>query len=141
MDGAHDQRAIVGRRMIGLLRDIHVNIELDLHRNVLTFRLSGFDEPVTEWIELPGVIDIGERGRLLNLEIVPDAGDAIIVPLEDHADPLARTADVTLRCGVTAAGRLAIAQLPRRGPAYEITYPSGNQCWIGANGAVSCSVV
>jgi hypothetical protein len=118
-----------------------VNIELDLHKNLLAFRLRPEDEPITEWIELPGVIDIGERGRLLNLEIVPDGDDAIIVPLEDHADPLARTAEVSLRCGVTAGGRIAIAQLPRRGPDYEITYPSGNQCWIGANGAVSCAVV
>jgi hypothetical protein len=118
-----------------------MNIELDLQRNVLTFRLTSDDEPVTEWIELPGVIDIGERGRLLNLELFPTGSDAIIVPLEDRADPLARTADLSLRCGLTADGRIVIAQLPRRGPDYEITYPSGNQCWIGANGAVSCSVV
>jgi len=118
-----------------------VNIELDLRHNMLSFRLAAGNEPVVDWIDIPGVIDIGERGRLLSLELFPMDGNAIIVPLEDHADALARSAEIAVRCGLAADGGIAIAQIPRRGPGYEITYPSGNQCWIGANGAVSCSVV
>lgn len=121
--------------------DLIVNIELDLQQNLLTFQLRAGAAPVTEWTEIPGVLDIGERGRLLSLELFPAHGDAIIVPLEDRADPLARSAEVLVRCGIDADGEISVARLPRRGRDYEITYPSGNQCWIGANGAVSCSVV
>lgn len=117
-----------------------MRIELNLHQNLLTFHLTSGSEPIVDWIELPGVIDIGERGRLLSLELYPENGNAIIVPLEDRADPLARSAEISVRCGKTPDGVITVAEIPRRGPDYEITYPSGNQCWIGANGAVSCSV-
>lgn len=118
-----------------------MQIELDLKRNVLNFELSGDDEAVLTRMNVPGVIDIGERGRLLSFELFPDSDDAIVVPLEDHADPLARSAEIFVVCGIAADGRIVTAQIPRRGADYEISYPSGNQCWIGVNGSVNCSVV
>lgn len=132
---------VAGSYQEQVLEDVSVHIELDLKRNVLMFELERGGDQVATWTNLPGVIDIGERGRLLSLELFPDSGDAIVVPLADHADPLARSAEIVVRCGIAASGQIVTAQVPRRGPDYEITYPSGNQCWIGANGSVNCSVV
>ncbi|CAN5551973.1 hypothetical protein BH09CHL1_BH09CHL1_33800 [soil metagenome] len=117
-----------------------MQIELDLKRNVLNFELNRDDEVVMTRVNVPGVIDIGERGRLLSFELFPDSDDAIVVPLEDHADPLARSAEILVVCGVAANGQIVTAQIPRRGSDYEISFPSGNQCWIGANGSVNCVV-
>lgn len=121
--------------------EMSVQIELDLKRNVLNFALTGDDEAVMTRVNVPGVIDIGARGRLLSFELFPESDDAIVVPLEDHADPLARSAEIVAACGIAANGRIVTVQIPRRGRDYEISYPSGNQCWIGANGSVNCSVI
>jgi hypothetical protein len=121
--------------------EMSVQIELDLKRNVLNFALADDDEAAIAHANIPGVIDIGERGRLLSFELFPETGPAIDVPLEDHTDPLARSAEILAACGIAANGRIVTVQIPRRGRDYEISYPSGNQCWIGANGSVNCSVI
>lgn len=81
------------------------------------------------------ILDVGARGRLIGLELPPDAAD----PLGDGpylsvdpagpgcAEPLARAVPADVTVVTDAAGRLVEARLPRRGAGYAVTYPSGNR--------------
>lgn len=74
------------------------------------------------------MIDVGEGGRLLSIEIVPLAGDEpVVIDIDPPAGALSRTASVTVTIERDEDGALAAVVLPRRGAGYEITYPSGNQ--------------
>jgi hypothetical protein len=138
--GSASERGIVAcKREKRSIKDPPVQIELNLRQNALTIEIG--DDAVMTRTTIPGIIDIGERGRLLSLELFPGSGNAIVVPLEDRTDPLARSAEILVECGIAANGEIVTVQIPRRGPDYEISFPSGNQCWIGANGAVNCSVI
>lgn len=106
-------------------------IEVDLARNTIlvtvpdavrdTFGGGGeADAPVT------GTLDIGVRGRLIGLEI----GDYYV----DISAPETGTAHLTRSVAValTAHGEhhgLAAVSFRRSGEDYEISFPSGNQCW------------
>lgn len=70
-----------------------------------------------------GVLDVGANGRLLGIE----AGDTYIHVMESAKgeEPYIRSAEVQL----TISGNPPLVTLSRRGPAYEISYPSGNECW------------
>ena len=52
-------------------------------------------------------------------------------------DPYARSADVLVDISADSPPSIAI---PRRGDGYEITYPSGNECWIDAAGTRHCAI-
>jgi hypothetical protein len=73
---------------------------------------------------IDGVLDVGANGRLLGVEI----GDLYVRVMDAVAgrDAFARSAAVRLT--VLNRGQRSL-NIPRHGPAYEITYPSGNQCW------------
>ncbi len=97
--------------------------------------------------QLPGVLDIGEAGVLLGVEIdfsrapslrFPQVGGAPL-PHDQEVDtsyielaeaPQAgqvRSVPVTVRV-LTADGSTVVAvEVPRRGHGYEISYPSGNR--------------
>lgn len=85
------------------------------------------------------VVDIGQRGRLLGI----DLGDAYVTvaPEAVAADPLARSTRVEAM--LTTGSATIQAVIPRRGGGYEISWPSGNQCWqqpAGAGTVTTCVV-
>lgn len=93
---------------------------VDLAANAIRLRVPGLDGCEASI----GVLDVGANGRLLGLEI----GEAYITVMESsrHEEPYTRSAVVALAISGDDPAYVAI---PRRGPEYEITYPSGNECW------------
>lgn len=71
-----------------------------------------------------GVLDVGANGRLLGVEI--DETYIHVMDAPAGEDTYIRSADVEV--SVTNESPLELS-IPRHGRAYEITYPSGNQCW------------
>lgn len=106
-------------------------------------------------LPLPGLVDVGEGGRLVGVELhsapgidlpralapwLADAVAAEYVSLDDATAYIElsapeeaslrehlRAADATLAAELDADGRLLALAIPRRGAGYEISYPSGNQ--------------
>jgi hypothetical protein len=81
------------------------------------------------------VLDVGEAGRLLGLEIDHDDEDASDVepwylPLEEAPGRHLRSVPVTIAVARDSAGSPVWVDLPRRGDGYELTFPIGNQCWV-----------
>lgn len=114
-------------------------IVVDTARNELQFEL---DSAVRggEALRLLADLDIGERGRLLGLEILLPDGTLYPIVIDDGPDPFARTARVEVGCWLGPDGTPARVMLPRRGAGYEISYPSGNECWIDAAGTRHCAI-
>ncbi|HEV2526963.1 MAG TPA: hypothetical protein VGT61_00715 [Thermomicrobiales bacterium] len=78
-------------------------------------------------------LDVGEGGRLIGLEVEPDGATSEpgwYLELEPAPGPFSRSVEVTVTAGRDASGRATWLEWPRRGPGYEITFPSGNQCWV-----------
>jgi hypothetical protein len=115
--------------------------------NTLRFTLTGSDA-TGEATPVPAIIDIGEQGRLIGLELelnargesaawtVPTEENALshtisegvaYIAVESAADAYTRSARAIAALRADAAGRLVEITVPRRGPGYEITYPSGNR--------------
>lgn len=71
-----------------------------------------------------GLLDVGANGRLLGIEI----DDTYIQVMESaHGEePYVRSADVEV--SITGDSPRLVT-IPRHGAGYEITYPSGNECW------------
>jgi|GEM_PF-2226107 len=71
-----------------------------------------------------GILDVGANGRLLGVEI----DDTYIQVMESTQDeePYVRSADVEV--SITGDSPRFVT-IPRHGARYEITYPSGNECW------------
>lgn len=105
-------------------------ITIDLARNVLLLHLDGVEIPdlVEEDIDQQALIDVGANGRLLGVEL----GERYF-PV---ADPEPETTHLVRTCGakVSVLGGDAAIVVPRRGDAYELSFPSGNQCWTRASG-------
>jgi hypothetical protein len=110
-------------------------------------RLTLVNSPVSTILSLPGLIDVGEAGRLLGLEVDFSAAADVLEHLAgDHLPKIcevddnrlyvsimadegdqSRSARVTLRVGLDQNRRPVELVIPRRGEGYEITYPSGNR--------------
>lgn len=93
---------------------------IDLAANAIRLRVPGLALRHAS----TGLLDVGANGRLLGVEI----GDSYIVVMESPQgeEPYARSAVVAL----TVSGDVPpYVTIPRRSPEYEITYPSGNECW------------
>lgn len=95
-------------------------IQVDLRANRL---LLDIDQPLDGPNEATAIVDIGALGRLLGIEV---AGVYLAI-----SDPIAgselqvRSVETPVRL---ADGRRRLL-LPRRGPGWELGFPSGNQCW------------
>ena len=106
---------------------------VDTTRNVLHLVLIERQAEPTRRIEGRGVLDIGLRGRLIGFELLLPGEPPRYLPLEESADPFARTAETAVIAEVDEAGSVYSAEIPRRGADFEISYPSGNQCWHSTN--------
>lgn len=97
-------------------------VVIDLPANAIRVRVPDF--PGDPGAGLEAMLDVGSNGRLIGVEIGEWYVTVMDVPGTDES--YVRTADVLI--DVSAETPPSIT-LPRRGAAYEITYPSGNECW------------
>lgn len=93
---------------------------IDFAGNAIQLRVPGLEADGASG----GLLDVGANGRLLGVEI----GETYIQVMESaHGEePYVRSADVALSISRDTP---PLVTIPRRGPSYEITYPSGNECW------------
>ena len=133
-------------------------IGIDFRANALTVAATCPPGPAIAGERLAavaqGTIDIGTRGRLLGIELEDSDGEPLLAVSIDEATPadscVLRTARIGLSVQVEATasdgGSIAI-RVPRHGDGYDLSWPSGNQCWrrsaVGQEGvpAVTCAVV
>ncbi len=103
-------------------------ITVDAARNHLTLHVHA--HPSDPGRHSPGptvtaTVDIGTGGRLLGVEL---DGQYLVVDAPTGADTsLARGVLAPVELNRASDGSLIMVSLPRRGPDYEITYPSGNR--------------
>ena len=95
-------------------------VVIDFRKNRLILDLKG-EMAVSGAV--PGTIDIGALGRLIGVEV---AGEylAISDPVPG-SELVGRSEEIELEIDLDRR-RLMI---PRQGPTWEISFPSGNQCW------------
>ena len=109
-------------------------VMVDVRRNVLVFDLDGpLDHDVDQ-----ATIDIGTLGRLIGIEL----GDTYLPISDPVPGGELHGRSVTIVLPVAAGSRSIV--IPRRGVDWEISFPSGNQCWTrSASGgrATICSVI
>lgn len=103
-------------------------ITLDLRRNTLCLVLH--DGLASIRVSATALIDIGESGRLLGVELAAEIGadgSPVYLTLFATTDPNVRSVAATVQTDRGASGGLLSVEIPRRGHGYEIAYPSGNQ--------------
>ncbi|WP_038039911.1 DUF2283 domain-containing protein [Thermorudis peleae] len=123
-------------------------MELTYEPDANALRLQLLPGEAHQTIPAHGQLDIGEAGRLLGIEIVWPSGSQRItlsprlaswVSQDEtgcylsfapesvaRADQSARSFPIQLMLELDAHGQLLAVVVPRRGPGYEISYPSGN---------------
>ncbi|MBA2278008.1 MAG: hypothetical protein H0W06_09630 [Chloroflexia bacterium] len=103
-------------------------ITVDAARNRLTLyphAHASESEPLPPGSTVTATIDVGTSGRLLGVEL---DGQYLAVDAPTMADTsLARGVLAPVELNRASDGSLIAVSLPRRGPDYEITYPSGNR--------------
>jgi hypothetical protein len=128
-----------------------LNPEPTLTSDLSELRFTLGQTPVAMSLSLPGVIDVGEGGRLLGLEVdlssIPgesrlasdawtSAQSAVSYDADDQRLYLeimegegghSRSASLPVEVGFDAVGAPVQLAIARRGTGYEITYPSGNR--------------
>lgn len=102
------------------------SITVDLERNVLLLHFDDPDQWPGGWVgvDQPGILDVGANGWLLGLEI-----DETYFPVAD-ATPGTEHLTRTCEARVSLSDTEAAVVVPRRGAGYELSFPSGNQCWL-----------
>jgi len=104
------------------------SVSVDLRRNVLLLHL----DCTATWAGpqdvdgLQGLLDVGANGWLLGVEI-----DEAYFPVAD-AVPGTEHLTRTCRARVSLSESGTDIVIPRRGEDYELSFPSGNQCWLRA---------
>lgn len=95
---------------------------VDLRENALRIVVPELD--LAPGSAVDGLLDVGANGRLLGVDI----GDAYVRVMDAVAGGTAfvRSASVQL---TVLGGEPRCLRIPRHGAGYELTYPSGNQCW------------
>jgi hypothetical protein len=97
-------------------------VVIDLPANAIRIRVPGFQAQPAEARE--ATLDVGANGRLVGIEIGDDY--VSVMDLPNTPEPYLRSANIQI--GISA-GTPPYISIPRRGASYEITYPSGNECW------------
>lgn len=97
-------------------------VVIDFAANTIRVRVPEFPGGGRE--RQPALLDVGSNGRLIGLEIGEWYVTVMDVPGAE--DPYVRSADVLVDISGETPPSI---EIPRRGGAYEITYPSGNECW------------
>ena len=103
-----------------------------VHESIIGSLFTGRVESETSLAGRPAIVpSIGGWARMTGF-------NTIII--DDRPDPYARTARVEVCCILAPDGSLTAVTLPRRGPGYELSYPSGNECWIDVSGEQHCAI-
>lgn len=131
-------------------------IELVGERNVLRLLARPPLTAAAALLSLPAILDVGARGRLLGVEIPVADAPGLAVPWQgspgaapgdydaasatlylavdvegegriERGDAHARGVAAAVRVLADAEGGLIAVEVPRRGPGWEIAYPSGNR--------------
>ena len=97
-------------------------VVIDFPANAIRIRVPGF--PGQPGSGSAATLDVGSNGRLIGLEIGEWYVSVMDIPGAD--DSYVRSAEVLVDISPGSPPSIAI---PRRGAGYEITYPSGNECW------------
>jgi hypothetical protein len=104
------------------------NVVVDLVSNsIALFPGEQVEETVHEAREVLAVLDMGQSGALIGIEIGED-----YFPVSSSGaatDDLVRSVDVHVSVSRSADGVVQRVRLPRTGDRYEIAFPIGNQCW------------
>lgn len=95
---------------------------IDLAANAIRLRVPGLGLPETSAQE--ATLDVGANGRLVGLEIGEEYINVMEIP--GAHEPYLRSTEIEVS---VSGDEPPLVSIPRRGPAYEITYPSGNECW------------
>jgi uncharacterized protein YuzE len=122
--------------------------------NTLRLTLDVEQGAAETFVELVGIIDIAEQGRLVGIELetnelrfdeaaAPWLADAIAglyievdgercyvalsAPGENLVSEHLRSANVRVQAELDTNGKLVALSIPRRGHGYEISFPSGNR--------------
>lgn len=97
-------------------------VVIDLQANAIRLRVPGL--PPSGSGSRPATLDVGANGRLVGIEV----GESYInvMPMPGAMEPHLRSADIDVSVSADSPPYVSI---PRRGATYEITYPSGNECW------------
>ncbi|MGI8484165.1 MAG: hypothetical protein ACR2OU_07870 [Thermomicrobiales bacterium] len=107
------------------------DIAIDLRANTLAIRLpshllgsslSGIEQ---------GTLDIGANGRLLGIELGPVY--VSVMDAEPGRDDLVRSAEIPVTVSTSSLTSETVVTFRRSGSTWEISYPSGNQCWTRHN--------
>ena len=109
-------------------------VTVDLRRNVLVLEL---DAPVGQDVTT-ATLDIGALGRLIGVEL----GDTYLSISDPVPGSELQGRSVTIDLPVSGPDRSIV--VPRRGEGWEISFPSGNQCWTRSDGtgrSTLCSVI
>ncbi len=101
-------------------------ITVDLRRNVLLLHLDGTETGTgaLDVTDQRGMLDVGANGWLIGVEI----GDRYF-PIADVApgtEHLVRSREAP----ILLSNEDGVIVVPRRGHGYELSFPSGNQCWL-----------
>lgn len=122
------------------------DLRIDLRRNTLEIEI-----PTCEGISgfagiTRGTLDIGAQGRLLGIEL--GSLYVSVMDAEPGRDDLVRSAEIPVTLTTRDDGEGTSVTFRRMGADYEISWPSGNQCWtrqhiMGADGEPlrTCAVV
>ncbi|MDQ3656986.1 MAG: hypothetical protein M3457_18170 [Chloroflexota bacterium] len=95
-------------------------VVVDLRANRLLLEI---DRPLPQTGRTPATIDIGALGRLIGVEIA-----GVYLSISDPvpgSELQGRSVDTPLEI---ADNRRQVV-IPRRGSGWELSFPSGNQCW------------
>ena len=119
-----------------------VRIEVDPGKNLIAVALTEFGLPLDAAFddEIVGTLDVGAGGRLIGIEI-GDQYLAISDPVRG-TEHLTRSVAVSCTVSKDLEGHAIAITFFRSGDGYEISFPSGNQCWrLGNHGSVASGAV
>jgi len=122
------------------------DLRIDLRRNTLEIDLPSQAGLSSLTAITRGTLDIGAQGRLLGIELGPLY--VSVMDAEPGRDDLVRSAEIPVTLTRSSDGGGMSVTFRRMGTDYEISWPSGNQCWTrqhitGADGQPlrTCAVV
>lgn len=134
----------MNHRRLGAATPAQIRVEIEPRRNTLAVIVTGLELEAGSGDTLVGTLDVGTGGRLIGLEV----GDRYL-NLSDPvrgAEHLTRSVNVPVTIANVPGERAIAIRFRRSGDHYEISFPSGNQCWkAGAAGSIGsariCSMV
>jgi hypothetical protein len=100
-------------------------VVVDLRANRLLLEI---DRPFPQTGSAPATIDIGALGRLIGVEIA-----GVYLSISDPV-PGSELQGRSVETPLEITGNLRQVVIPRRGPGWELSFPSGNQCWNQTDG-------